>query len=63
VKAPKRGKKYKEVIDRGCGGYQDHEGDYACEHGYEWSCDNCPLVIEKYKDYEVNKSLKGIIHD
>ncbi len=52
MKTPKRGKKYKEIIDHGCGGYQTYEGDYNCHHRYEWECDICPCCIE----YQKNKS-------
>lgn len=42
-------KQYREVLEAGCGlekscGY-DTDGD--CAHGYEWECDNCPIVIEQ----------------
>jgi len=47
---PKRGKKYKEVIERGCGLiYFEYEGDYDCEWKYEWECDHCPIVVEQNK--------------
>jgi hypothetical protein len=47
---PKRGKKYKEVVDRGCGLlYYPYEGDYDCYWEYEWDCDRCPIVIEENK--------------
>jgi hypothetical protein len=47
---PKRGKKYKEIVDRGCGGYQTWEGDYDCRHPYDWACDDCPCCIEYQKE-------------
>ena len=50
MKPPKRGsKKYKEILELGCGGWYDEwNGDYDCHHPYDWSCDDCPIVIEKY---------------
>jgi len=44
--APKRGKKYKSVVDAGCGGYRDYWGEYYCRHNYDWTCDECPWSIE-----------------
>ena len=52
MSAPKRGKKYKEVLERGCGGYRtwtDWGWEYDCEHDYDWECDNCPIVVEQHK--------------
>lgn len=47
MNAPKRGKKYKEIVLRGCGYKHDSfNGDGDCEHGYEWDCDYCPCTIE-----------------
>ena len=46
---PKSGKQYKEILKDGCGGYHDYWGEFDCEHGYEWLCDDCPIVIEMYK--------------
>jgi hypothetical protein len=46
MKAPKRGKKFKEIVDRGCGlKYYEYEGDYDCTHGYDWECDECPAAL------------------
>lgn len=56
MNAPKRGKKYQEVLNKGCGGYQcgnPIDGyDFDCEHDYEWDCDNCPIVVEIMKKEE-----------
>lgn len=46
---PKRGKKYQEVVDRGCGGWVDYWGEYTCDHDYDWTCDECPCSIEARK--------------
>ena len=50
MKMPKeRTKRWKEIVDLGCGGHYDHEGEFGCEHGYEWDCDYCPVFIEKMR--------------
>ena len=44
-------KKYKEILEKGCGGYfcdTINGFEYDCTHGYEWECDYCPIVIEKH---------------
>ena len=51
MRAPKEGsKKYRKVLDAGCGGYwigNPTSGyDFDCDHGYDWDCDCCPIVIE-----------------
>jgi len=52
MKSPEEGTEfYKEVLEKGCGGYEDRDGEFACEHEYEWTCDNCPNTIE----YQRNK--------
>jgi hypothetical protein len=55
MNAPKRGKKYWEVVNRGCGGYRDYWGEYDCKHPYDWTCDDCPCCIEHQK--EINNPL------
>ena len=40
--------KYKEILESGCGGYRDYWGEFDCDHPYEWACDDCPIVNEKY---------------
>lgn len=47
---PKRGKKYKEIVERGCSIEQDHNGDYSCIHEYDWTCDHCPVNVESWKE-------------
>ena len=62
MSAPKRGKKYKEVLERGCSGYRiwtDWGWENYCEHDYDWECDNCPIVFE-YNKYYVEKLQKEI---
>jgi hypothetical protein len=46
---PKRGKKYWEIVNRGCGGTRDYWGEYDCKHPYNWTCDDCPVCIEYQK--------------
>jgi hypothetical protein len=58
---PKRGKKYKEIVERGCGGYQTWEGDYDCRHPYDWACDDCPCCIEYQKElWKKEKKIMSI---
>lgn len=47
---PKKGKKYWEIVNRGCGGYRDYWGEYDCRHPYDWTCDDCPCCIEHQKE-------------
>ena len=58
---PKEGtRRYKQVLNRGCGGYSYDTSDgmeYDCYH-YDWICDYCPIVIERYKDQFSEKSDK-----
>lgn len=52
MKVPKEGsERYKEILRIGCGGHYDEwNGDYDCDHGYTWSCDDCPIVLEIMKN-------------
>lgn len=51
MKPPEKGTEfYKEVLEKGCGGYRDRQGDFCCEYEYEWTCDNCPNTIEHQKE-------------
>ena len=50
---PKRGKRYKEIVEKGCSGYFVSNSDYQeweCGDEYEWECDMCPVVIEMKKE-------------
>ena len=47
---PKKGKKYWEIVNRGCGGHRDYFGEFDCQHPYGWSCDECPWSIEYQKE-------------
>lgn len=41
---------YIRVVARGCGGYQDYVTlEYDCGHGYLWSCEECPVLREKWR--------------
>ena len=46
---------FKVILERGCGGYQDYFGEYDCRHKYEWSCDDCPIVTDKYYQLSMTK--------
>lgn len=61
MKPPKSGKRYQEILNDGCGGYHDYWGDFDCEHGYEWTCDDCPIVIELQKQKQSQINEKDII--
>lgn len=41
-----RGREYKRIVNRGCGGYYDYWGEFDCSYDYDWTCDNCPCCIE-----------------
>lgn len=42
---------YIRVVARGCGGYRDsYTLEYDCSHRYTWTCDDCPVLLEKYKE-------------
>lgn len=34
---------YVRVVARGCEFSTSHEGEFHCDHGYAWSCDDCPV--------------------
>lgn len=44
---PERDSKgWHRIILRGCGGsYDAMNGDYDCDHGYTWACEECPIGI------------------
>jgi hypothetical protein len=55
MKVPKRrsSRKYKEVVEKGCGlRYYEYEGDYDCDHKYEWNCEDCPCALEGRRERE-----------
>jgi hypothetical protein len=53
IKAPKQGKKFWEIVNRGCVLNRDpYNGDCDCGHGYEWEYDDCPCNIEYQKGKE-----------
>lgn len=40
---------WKRVVARGCGGrtYDTMDGpDFTCDHGYAWTCEECPWGVE-----------------
>lgn len=43
--------KYNRVVDKGCPLMFDEtaDADSECPHGYDWLCDDCPVVIEREK--------------
>jgi hypothetical protein len=49
-----KSRKYKRIVNRGCGGTRDYWGEYDCLHKYDWTCDECPWrkANEKYIDTE-----------
>lgn len=61
TKAPKSGKKYKEVLEKGCEvvTYVGKNQDIDCAHGYTWGCDHCPIVAEKNKKEAVKRKWDG----
>jgi hypothetical protein len=56
-------KRYKEVLEAGCGGYESSTSDgteFYCNHQYEWVCDNCPITREKhYLEADRQKHKEG----
>ena len=43
-RVPDRGSKgYHRVAARGCSCSERHDGEFDCDHGYTWSCDDCPV--------------------
>lgn len=51
MKCPKnpRSRKWRRIVNRGCGGYRDYWGEYDCHHGYDWTCDDCPVCQESQR--------------
>lgn len=45
------GRKWKAILKLGCGGSRDYWGEYDCDHGYTWSCDYCPIVLQRELDF------------
>lgn len=41
----------KQILVLGCGWERSigEDTDGNCGHGYEWDCDYCPIVTERYK--------------
>lgn len=55
-------KKWKEVLERGCGGYCTNTTngmDYGCKHEYDWNCDDCPCCIVKQEEKYKNETVFG----
>lgn len=55
---PKKGKKYKEIVDLGCGGNRTNTSngsDFDCDFEYPWDCDSCPVIIEEEKFLQMRK--------
>jgi len=57
---PKRGKKYKDIVSRGCGCYRDYFGEFDCRHKYDWTCDDCPCCVEYRKSNKDNEEINCI---
>lgn len=41
---------YNKIIKIGCGGHYDYYGEFDCLHHYAWSCEDCPIVVDKMLD-------------
>lgn len=41
---------YIRVVARGCGGTTTWEGEGDCSHGYTWTCEDCPVLREQWRD-------------
>lgn len=64
MKPPKSRKslKYIEIVKRGCGLRQyPYEGDWDCDHEYDWTCDDCPCSIENRKEKKNDKNNGTLI--
>ncbi len=46
---------YRKVVKHGCGGSRDYWGEFDCDHLYEWSCDECPIVDNMYRTKQPEK--------
>lgn len=60
MKTPNKGtKKYRAVVEAGCGGQHDIWGEFDCQHAYGWTCDYCPCSLEarKYAEEAVVEML------
>ena len=51
-------RRWKEVLKIGCGGYYDPDGEFECEHDYEWDCGYCPCFIT-YQRLKWQEKLSG----
>lgn len=55
---PKRGsRQYIEILKIGCGADYDYWGEFRCDHGYEWDCEDCPINVEYWKQQKGQKAL------
>lgn len=54
-------KRYIEILNAGCGGHRDYWGEFDCLHGYQWSCDECPIVTDKYDDDHSDEDDGGYV--
>ena len=52
-------KGFGRVLKRGCNPpknlFGDVDLDYDCDHDYRWTCDDCPIVIDKYSKKTTNE--------
>jgi hypothetical protein len=49
---------YIRIVARGCGGSVDYFGEASCDHGYTWTCEECPVLREQWKQEEVGAQPK-----
>jgi len=54
ISVPKKGKKFWEIVERGCGYEADtFNGDGDCIHEYNWECDNCPCTVNQQRENKI----------
>lgn len=44
---------WQRVVLRVCGGHRDYFGEYNCAHGYTWTCEECPWLLDKWARDEI----------
>lgn len=50
MNVPREGsKRWKEILEMGCGGHYDREGEFDCDNGYDWDCEDCPVCVENIR--------------
>lgn len=61
MKPPKnpKSRKYRRIVNRGCGGSRDYWGEYSCDHVYDWICEECPCCLDARMEIRQQEAAKN----